>query len=213
MHNFTYALDMLSANTTAIATNSSINGWDASCWILVAGVLIAAVGLGFTYVQIKKVSEQLSLLKKSFDASVLFEIDRKFEEIAEARAFVREIAEAVLFEAEKNKLSNEEYHDHLTKKWMDFRNASNKDDYKEIRKVLDFCESVGFYAENEYVSHKDICNLWGEAISTWVDWFRGYIEYRQKEVKNKFVYRYSLLIADYCEQRICENNKECEAIN
>jgi hypothetical protein len=177
---------------------------DASCWLLLGGVIVAAIGLFVAYRQLRHVSQQLSLLRKSSKANVLFELDRKYEDIFSGRKAARELADEIK-ERVVAENSEREYKflEDLTNELEKIREKdSNK--YFNIKQVFDFCEVIGYFTICEYIDREDVDGMWGPAIKTWGYWFKEHIVRRQKQ-EGEDVYKYFILLSEKLQQ---ENKKQ-----
>ena len=155
--------------------------FDTACWILLAGVIVAGVGLYLAYRQLTHVSDQLSILRKSTNANFLFELDSKFDEIFESRKAARTLAEEIEREIGADDWQRDE---RLSKEFTNKLEGLRQDkseEYFKLMKIPDFCETVGFLVVSEYIQAKDVKGLWGPAIRNWVKWFRCHIESRQQK--------------------------------
>jgi len=173
---------------------------DVSCWILLGGVIIAAIGLCIAYRQLGHVSEQLGLLRKSSTASILFELDRKYDDIFEARKSARELAEDTKTRMVADGLEGEDkFLLELTSKLEEIW-TNDKRKYYLIKQIFDFCEAVGFLMSSGYIDTNDVEGLWGPAIKTWGHWFKPHIAHRQQE-EGEDIYKYFILGWEKLQQK------------
>ena len=151
-------------------------GWDITCWILLAGVLVAGGALFIAWRQLRSLSTQIQLLSTSNRANILFELDKKYDDIIDARIKAREFIDKI-----KASTSEEKFMGELTNKLGEEFNKQKKETYRNISQILEFCESVGFFMNSGYITRSDVTGLWIPAYTTWGFWFKPHIEIRQKE--------------------------------
>ena len=96
---------------------------DASCWILLSDVIIATIALYIAYRQLGHVSKQLQLLRKSSTASILFELDRKYDDIFEARKAARELAEHTKQRMAADGLEGEDIYKYFILAWEELQKS------------------------------------------------------------------------------------------
>lgn len=172
---------------------------DVICWILLGGVIVAGVGLFVAYRQLCHVSDQLRLLRGSFRASILFELDRKYDDIFEGRKAARELADDIKGKMTAGGLEGEdEFLTELTSTLEEIW-TSDKNRYFLIKQVFDFCEAVGYLMVCEYIELNDVDGLWGPAIKTWGHWFERHIAWRQQR-EGEDVYKYFILASAKLQQ-------------
>jgi len=173
---------------------------DTTCWVLLGAVIVALSGVIIAYRQLCRVSEQLGLVRKSSTASILFELDRKYDDIFDARKAARELADGIKDRIATEGVEGEEkFLSELTRE-MEESWENNKDQYFLIKKVFDFCESVGFLMTSGYIDLNDVHGLWGPAINTWGHWFKRHITWRQ-EREGEDVYKYFIVAYEELQQQ------------
>lgn len=151
-------------------------GWDITSYILLAAVVVALFGVCVAFCQLKNLSRQIKLLSKSNRANILFELDKKYDDIFDARIKTVEFVNSIKASTDEEKFISE-----LTTKLGEEFNKQDKEIYKHISQVLDFCESVGFFMNSGYIDESDVKGLWVPAFLTWGRWFKSHVEIRQKE--------------------------------
>ena len=130
----------------------------------------------------------------NFCSPSFFELDKKYDDIFEARKATRAFVEKVQEKVTNSSLKEEEFLPALTKSLEDTL-KTNRDEYYHIKQVLDFCEVVGYLMTCNYIDIVDVKGLWGPAIETWGTWFRSHIIWRQQNEGDE-VFKYALLTWD-----------------
>jgi hypothetical protein len=173
---------------------------DITCGILLGAAGVGLAGVIIAYRQLRHVSEQLGLVRKSSTAATLFELDRKYDDIFDARKAARELADGIKHKIPADTVEREEkFLLELTRKMEEIW-ENNKDQYFLIKKVFDFCEAVGFLMTSGYIAPDDVQGLWGPAINTWGYWFKRHITWRQGQ-EGEDVYKYFIVAYEELQQK------------
>lgn len=158
---------------------------DAMCWILLFAAIIAAVGC---YIALR----QLHNLSKTSKANVLFNLEKKYDNIYEGRRAVHTLVAQIKKRLGiENSEREEELISEITSQMQIWENE-DANEYSKIKQVLDFCEYIGYLMISKYLSRKEVKALYVPAILNWGKWFKPYIVYRQ-EKEGKDVYKYFML--------------------
>ncbi len=169
-------------------------------WVMLAGVIIAVVGLGVAYKELRHVSKQLSLVEKTATANFIFELDRKYDDIFEARKAAANLEDEVKKQmADKNLQGEDKFLTEMTSTLAHIK-EKNVNRYHLIKQVFDFCETVGFFMTHGYIDPEDVYELWGPAIADWGRSCHLHISWRQQN-EGADVYKYFLLAAAECQRR------------
>ena len=158
---------------------------DEVCWILLVTVIIACVGCYIAH-------RQLRNLAKTSKANVLFNLEKKYDDIYEGRKAVHTLVTQI-----KNRLGigNLEREDELISEitsQMQIWENEDANEYSKIKQVLDFCEYIGYLMISKYLSPKEVKALYVPAILSWGKWFKPYIIQRQKK-EGEDLYKYFML--------------------
>lgn len=158
---------------------------DEMCWILLVAAIVAAFGCYIAY-------RQLCNLSKTSKANVLFNLEKKYDDIYEGRKAVHTLVTEM-----KNRLDIEdserekELISEITSQMQIWENKG-ADEYSKIKQVLDFCEYVGYLMISKYLSPNEVKALYVPAILNWGKWFKPYIIQRQKK-EGEDLYKYFIL--------------------
>ncbi|MHB8085239.1 MAG: DUF4760 domain-containing protein [Dehalococcoidia bacterium] len=182
-------------NTTILA----VTMWATTVqtFFISVGVIVAIVGLIIARKQVINLANQLHLNEKAHTASILFELDKRYEDIYDGRKMCHNVEIRV-----DPNCGQERKMAQLASILSDIK-ANKPDDYFCIRKVFDFCETAGFLMEHQYISETDVCDMWGPSISSWGKMFKYHIMARQTE-EGGTLYEYFLLAAERCDKLLNE---------
>jgi hypothetical protein len=160
---------------------------DPVCWILVVTAIIAAVGCRIAHSQLRNLS-------KTSKANVLFNLEKKYDDIIEGRKTVHSLVTQIKKRAGTKNLGREEEDELISEITSQMERWENEDatEYSEIKKVLDFCEYIGYLMISKYLSLEEVKALYVPAILNWGRWFQSYIAHRQKW-EGEDVYKYFML--------------------
>lgn len=164
---------------------SWLAGLDSVCQILLIAVIIAGIACWVAF-------KQLRSLSKTSRENFLFNLDKKYDDIYSGRKAVHTLEVNI-----KNKMAAEhsEGEDKLISEitsQMKIWEEVDADEYSEIKKVLDFCEFLGYLTVSKYLHPKEVKALYGPAFLEWGKLFKPYIEQRQKR-EGEEVYKYFML--------------------
>ena len=158
---------------------------DEMCWILIVATIIAAFACCVAL-------RQLRNLSKTSKANVLFNLDKKYDDIYEGRKAVHTLVTQIKSKLDiKNSEKEEELISEITSQMQIWENE-DADEYSKIKQVLDFCEYVSYLMISKYLSLKEVKALYVPAILDWGKWFKPYIVHRQEKA-GEDVYKYFML--------------------
>lgn len=152
------------------------------CWLLFGTLIAASIACGISWIQIRRLS-------RTYKANILFNLDRKYDDMSEGREIFHKFIKGIKDEIEKSKMIEREILPDDVASEIKIMENDDVKRYCEIKKVLDFCELIGYFEDANYISIKDVKALWMPAIVQWGEPLRKYIEKRQ-EREGKETYRY-----------------------
>jgi len=158
---------------------------DPVCWILLVTAIIAAFGCWIAYSQLRNLS-------KTSRANVLFNLEKKYDDIIEGRKEVHTLVTRIKKRLGVENSGREEELISEIASQMQKWESEDATEYSEIKKVLDFCEYIGYLLISKYLSLEEVKALYVPAILNWGRWFQSYIVHRQKR-EGEDVYKYFML--------------------
>lgn len=138
--------------------------------------------------QIEHIDQSASASEKASRAALIIELDKEYNEMINARMDVCEMWQEC---NEKHPNNRAECYRLVADKLAELRTSNEKGKlgrYYNIRKTLDFGETVGFLViERGLLSIEDVNGLWGTAIKTWADWLNLHIADLQQGIPDAYV--------------------------
>jgi hypothetical protein len=134
---------------------------------------------------------QLNRLNKTSKADFLLRIDTRYgsTEIIKARAIIQKLYRES--NPHNNPVPKEIYFQRMADKIDQIRIAKNNKscrDFSYLLNLIDFLESVAYFARKKYITVKDVDELIGNSMVFYYNVFKQWIYYRRKTYHNNSYY-------------------------